>query len=58
MVVTRGDKLKLKTKSMNTQIKVKTASPRLIWELNNIFLYRSVLSLLPPALVFHPHIAF
>lgn len=30
MVVTRGDKLKLKTKSMNTQIKVKTASPRLI----------------------------
>lgn len=50
------DKLKLKTKSINTQIKVKTTSADLIHRLNNIFLNRSVLSFLLTVLVAHPFI--
>lgn len=43
----RGDKLKVKRKSINTQIKVKSSSPFLVHRLDNIFLNRSVL---PPLL--------
>lgn len=50
------NKLKLKTKSINTQIKVKTTSPGLTHRLNNIFLNWSILSFLLPGVVVHAFI--
>lgn len=48
----RRDELKVKGKSINTQMKVKSSSPFLVHRSDNIFLNGSVLSPLLPVLVF------